>query len=432
MTPQSAFMLVAKIAPGREPALRALLATMNAEPGWANPHNAVLPFGIFDALHYARWVVLEDQTLADYAAHGMQAPDFPKQVVFMGDCDGDARALLADMAQRAAPGLRKLFAHCEDFDDGRDLLDWMHAHEVPIGANYVNWRGRTVRQVKEESTLQKLLSTHVQRDRLRSGAEVQQLRQELIAVVNEEQRAGRLALTPEQPTALGWRIRNFLHVIGVPLVGLLLSPLLLLSSPFILYVLRQREKQDPEIRLRPEPAALQALRDIEDRDATNQFSALGPVKPGRFRRWLITVVVLLIDYASRHVFNRGHLGRVRTIHFARWVFVDDKARVFFASSYDGSHEAYMDDFINKVAWGLNLVFSNGIGWPRTDWLIKRGARFEQRFKYFQRRHQIPSQTWYKAYPGITALDMIRNHRIRAGLEKRSMTDAEALAWLKLL
>ena len=48
----------------------------------------------------------------------------------------------------------------------------------------------------------------------------------------------------------------------------------------------------------------------------------------------------------------------------------------FASSYDGGHQAYMDDFINKVAWGLNLVFSSGVGWPRTDWLLLRGARRE--------------------------------------------------------
>ena len=174
------------------------------------------------------------------------------------------------------------------------------------------------------------------------------------------------------------------------------------------------------------------MRLLEDRDVTNQFSALGSLKPGRFRRWLASVILLLIDYASRHVFNRGHLGRVRTIHFARWVFIDNKARILFTSNYDGSHEAYMDDFINKVAWGLNLIFSNGIGWPRTDWLIKRGARSEQRFKYYQRRHQIPSQVWYKACPGLTLADMVRNQRIREGIECASMSDAQALAWLRLL
>ena len=39
----------------------------------------------------------------------------------------------------------------------------------------------------------------------------------------------------------------------------------------------------------------------------------------------------------------------------------------------------MDDFINKVALGLNLVFSNGIGWPRTRFLVlRRRARTSRR------------------------------------------------------
>ncbi len=123
---------------------------------------------------------------------------------------------------------------------------------------------------------------------------------------------------------------------------------------------------------------------------------------------------------------------MRTIHFARWVFLDDKTRVAFASNYDGSHEAYMDDFINKVGWGLNLSFSNGVGWPRTAWLLFQGCRHEQRFKRYQRRHQVRTQVWYKAYPGLTLTDMERNHQVRLGFEARSPDDAEVMAWLRLL
>ena len=54
------------------------------------------------------------------------------------------------------------------------------------------------------------------------------------------------------------------------------------------------------------------------------------------------------------------------------------------------------------------------------------------FKYFQRRHQLPTQVWYKAYPGLTLIDMERNARIRQGLEQGDPGDAEVLAWLKLL
>jgi hypothetical protein len=241
-----------------------------------------------------------------------------------------------------------------------------------------------------------------------------------------------LVLTPPAPTPLGWRLRNAIHLVGVPLVGLVLLPLILLCLPLFAVMLRRHEKNDAEFCPRPYAGAVRAMQELEDHDPSNSFTALGPVKPGRFRRALVTLLLLLIDYACRHVFGRGHLGRVRTIHFAHWVFLDDKTRVLFLSNYDGSHESYMDDFINKVAWGLNLIFSNGLGWPRTRWLLFEGARRELPFKYYQRGHQLPTQVWYKAYPGLTLTDISRNQRIREGLRDGEVSDAQAVAWLTLL
>ena len=40
----------------------------------------------------------------------------------------------------------------------------------------------------------------------------------------------------------------------------------------------------------------------------------------------------------------------------------------------------MDDFINKVGFGLNVVFSNGIGYPRTNWLIFDGCADELKYQ----------------------------------------------------
>ena len=174
------------------------------------------------------------------------------------------------------------------------------------------------------------------------------------------------------------------------------------------------------------------LAGLEDHDVTNQFSAIGAVKPGLFRRWTVTFLVWILDYGARHIYHRGHLTRVSTIHFARWVFLDGKTRLFFASNYDGSLEAYMDDFINKVGWGLNLVFSNGVGYPRTNWLIFQGAKDEQKFKNYIRRHQLPTEVWYNALPGLTAFDLEINSRICQGLTKNFMSDDEIRQWLKLI
>jgi hypothetical protein len=432
VTPQSPFTVMAPIAAGREAALREFLRTMNSQPGVADPRNAVLPFGEFENLHFARLAVLTDATMADLETYGVPRPKLPTYLSFFGDCDGSARDFLTELSQRADRGLRQIFSHCEGFDPAGDLLAWMLAHDQPVAANYVNWVGGTVRQVNEEHALQRALAARVSREPLSAGDGALQRRRELIAFVDDEVRAGRLTLSPPQPTPPGWKLKNIVHAIGVPLIGLIALPFLVVLLPFLIVMLRMRETSDPEVCPRPSAAAVKAMQELEDHDVTNQFTAIGPVKPGLFRRWLLTALLAATDYACRHVYTSGHLTRVQTIHFARWAFADDKARVLFASNYDGGHEAYMDDFINKVGWGLNILFSNGFGWPRTDWLILGGSRREQLFKHYQRGHQLPTQVWYNACPGLTVANRIHNRRIREGLERADMSESEALAWLRLL
>jgi hypothetical protein len=77
------------------------------------------------------------------------------------------------------------------------------------------------------------------------------------------------------------------------------------------------------------------------------------------------------------------------------------------------------------------VFSNGIGYPTTNWLILDGAKDEQKFKDYIRRHEVATEVWYNAHPGLTALDLQRNTLIRQGLEKETMTAPEVQQWLGL-
>jgi len=91
----------------------------------------------------------------------------------------------------------------------------------------------------------------------------------------------------------------------------------------------------------------------------------------------------------------------------------------------------MDDFIDKVAWGLNAVFSNGVGYPRTRWLVSGGATDEQAFKKFLRSNQVPTQLWYSAYDHLTAVNLDNNTHIRAGL-CGPLRDEDAKRWLRRL
>ena len=433
MTPQSNFMVLAPIEPQCETELRRLLASMNDAPGRVNPNNTLIPFANFELLHFARLLILDDKTSGDARVYGLPPRKFPLYLAFLGDMDGEEEAFLVDLARRASTGLRAIFSCCEGFTTDTDLVVWMKRHRSPSIANYVNCRGRTVRQVREEAALLHMLEAHLAANTFEfQGLSPREIHEKLGRFIDTEKSAGRLVLSDEESAPLGWSIRKALHLIGIPLLVLLVLVLLIPVLPFYLIVLRQQEKSDPELCPPVDQAYSDELALSEDHDVTNQFSAMGSLKPGTVR--LLTTIGVLgaVNYAARHFVRAGRLGRIRTIHFARWVFLDDKKRMVFFSNYDGSVESYMDDFINKTGFGLNASFSNGIGYPRTHWLVMEGCADERKYKEFLRRHTLPTQVWYKAYPGLTAVDLERNSRIRLGLELASISEKEACEWVSLL
>ena len=435
-------MIAAPIRPDRLPEVRALLATMNQRPGLADPNNPLVPFGRFETLHFARFIVLKDDTIDDLAVYGTSFTDAPIYLAFLGDCDGSAETLLADFVNRAGDGLRRIFSYCDGFTPGADLLTWLRQHSVKPAASYVNWIGRTARQIHEEAALHEALIGY-----LRSAAPhdaPRAIHGQLARLVREQGPR----LTQEGPTPLGWRLRQLLYIVAAAVAALVvLLPLLALPLPsalkvygiafvviavaviVLLVILRRHETTDPDILTPPTGEHLVELGAIQDVDITNQYNAFGSLKPGWFRRTAMATTLWLINVVTPILYPRGNLGRVQTIHFARWVFLDDKRRVYFASNYDGSAESYMDDFVNKVPYGLNLAFSHGLGYPRTAYLLSGGAMREQEFKNTQRRHSLTTDVWYKAYPGLSLFDIGRNARIRQGLESTTMTDADVQRWL---
>lgn len=433
MTPQAHFMILAPIVPAREAELRRLLASMNEAPGRVNANNALIPFAQFDTLHFARLLILDDKTIEDVRVYGLPVRTYPLYLAFLGDVDGEEDAFLNELARRAPDGLRAIFSCCHGFASDTDLVAWMKLLRSPASAVYANTRGRTVRQIREEAALREALEDYLAKYAPSlDGLSPREIHAKLRRWVIEEQSSGRLTLSDESPTPVGWWIGNMLHLIGMPLLTALASPVLIVIAPFYLFHLRRLEKTDPKFAPTVDLTYTEELALAEDHDVTNQYSALGSLKPGLVRLMTTIGVLSVVNYFARHVARPGRLGRVRTIHFARWVFIGGTERLAFFSNYDGSPESYMDDFINKTGFGLNASFSNGIGYPSTRWLVLDGCADERRFKEFQRQHTLPTQVWYKAYPGLTAIDLERNTRIRRGLESSSISDQEAREWIALL
>lgn len=419
MSAQVAVTVRAAITPGHVEALKAWLTELDASPRRAE----LLPFERLP-VHFARFVVLDEDVDLDGAP-------LPASLMFFCDADGAMYPFLYELANVAAAGVDEAFAHCEGFPAAptvHDRVGYLRARMLKADATYVNTTGRSVHQVHDEARLRDAVENFVDRQAPdwsdRSAEQVRDAVQHHVA----GDRTLSWAMRPAKGPGLIVRIRECAHLVTAAAAILLLAPLLILVVPFWLVVLRLQEMRDVPRTDPPDPAHLRALTDREDLVVQNQFTAIGYLKPGRLRNVTVTAVLWAINVAARHVFNRGNLAGVKTIHFARWVFIDGGRRMIFTSNYDGSLENYMDDFIDKIAWSLNAAFSNGVGYPRTKWLIGAGAKDEQAFKNYIRQRQLPTQLWYSAYPALSAANIADNARLRAGLSGR----APAHEWARRL
>ena len=422
LTRQLPVVIVAAVRSRQLAPLRRLLERIGEDAAG----NAELPLGRLRTAHYARLVLLEESRDLDGEA-------IPARLLYMSDIDEPLSDHLDDLLG-LGPGLDRVFGRCEGYPTRRELTResrrrWLKRHMVETQAFYVNTVGRTVLQVQRES----LLHTEIERFLDRgdwAGREPLEVRAAIQDHVNAAPELAWARAAVPGPGPLD--VARDVVAVALPVVGAVaVAPVLVPLLPLYALLLRWQELHDVVETERLPAAHERRLAELEDRGPVNQFSAIGLVKPGLLRRVTIGVAIRGLDLAARHVFNRGTLTGVKTIHFAHWTKLDSGRRLFFASNYDGTVKSYNDDFIDKVWWGLNLVFSNGVGWPRTFLLIWGGAQDEQAFKNYLRRHQIPTQVWYSAYPDLTAVNINNNAKIRAGLVG-SMNSEEAEQWLRLI
>src|SRR5262249_10182623 len=115
--------------------------------------DGTFPFNKFSTLHYARFVILDDQTVNDFKEAGERIPHYEPSLAFLGDCDEPGDTFLAAAADRAGEGLCKIFSHCVDPPSPGNLLAWMKRRSLCPIAAYVNTVGRTAHQIKLEHAL---------------------------------------------------------------------------------------------------------------------------------------------------------------------------------------------------------------------------------------------------------------------------------------
>lgn len=421
MPHQETLTVIARIRAAQVAPLKELLGAIREHRGtWS-----VVPFAELPRVHFARFIVFD-------AARDLDDKPLPPQLALLTNVDAPLGEHLRELATVCAAGLDAVFAHCEDYPaegarspEARERF--LRKHSYKSDAVHINRRGRSVQQIRQEEWLRRELNEFLDANSF-DGLAPSEVKERITTFVRGRSDLAWALRPPERP-ALSWRMKEHAHRFFAILLVVVLSPLLLIGLPFFLILLRRHEKRDvPDTSSAP-PALVRAFRDDEDFWPQNQVVAAGVFKPGLFRKLVAGTLLRVADFATRHIYNRGTLSGLNTIHFARWVTFDGGRRLFFTSNYDGSLESYMNDFIDKAAWGLNAIFSSGDGFPRTAFLFCKGITDEKAYKRFLPTRQVPTSVWYSAYPQLTTKNIANNEAIRLGLSQR-MSDAPARQWLK--
>jgi hypothetical protein len=135
----------------------------------------------------------------------------------------------------------------------------------------------------------------------------------------------------------------------------------------------------------------------EDVVTQNQLTLVTEVDPRHVDR--VKAVMSAIDSYAKRLSPPGSLIGISTIHFVRWLLIDDDTRLVMLSDYDGSWESYIDEFAEMILSGLDAIWETSFGYPPD------GARDLPAFKRFLRTHQFPAEIFFSAYPDATILNI---------------------------
>jgi len=436
---------------------RQTVALMRGEP----TESPIIAFEDLRTVHYARFVLLEPS-----GGNG-------HMLVLSTNYDGPEgesscppiRALenhINDLVQSVGDGLEQVFEHCDGFTKG-GLRSFIAEGQRKASTFYVGTSGRSRDQARWEEQLRRDVDAVLDDnavtwkgwspDKVRTAVRAKldgkyptipkfDAQPDLTARVKRLQKviAGFALSTIVGGFYFAWswvQLPNALHVEGalwddaIRIAVVLGLDLVLLAIPvaILLGYFRRLEKTDPQFQPVFDAATHQHLSEVsvgENEFLQNQLTHLAYIKPGTLRWLLIRGVFFALQILATSKYNKGKLGGIPSIHFARWVLLPNRA-VLFLSNFDSSWQSYLGDFIDQASTGLTAVWSNTIGYPRATWLVKAGSRDASRFLGWTREHQQPTQVWYSAYPGLSVVNINTNTEIRRGLADPDAMDAAT--WL---
>ncbi|WPB77711.1 hypothetical protein KYC5002_00915 [Archangium violaceum] len=393
-----------------------------------NKTGRSISFARLTTVHFLRWVILPEQK--DGKRH------YPPQLAFESNYDGPLDEHLEELIRVGGPVLARIYGYCAGCPSNvADSVDsfkrFLKRYQLRSAAFYRGYPNYSVQDVTENTRARRAIQDFL--DDPERGATLRGLPPEQLCQEIQKYLATVPGLKLERDSEPGpSRLDRFVGrlmdsrpvqlAVGIPVVLLLLP--VLVPTALVLRWKESRDKAEPKTKDMVDPR----VEGQEDYKVQNQLTHLVEVRPGLFRQLTLRTVLGGINFLAHHYYNRGNLGGIPSIHFARWVIIDNGRRLLFFSNYDGSWERYLGDFIDQAAVGLTGVWSNTRGYPKTRMLFGQGATNEEDFKQWTRDHQLYTQVWYSAHPDESVRNILQNVAVCAQL-KSQLKSQEAAQWL---
>lgn len=416
--------VLARVRAGEEAALRAVLREIGGDiagkKAAGSPPRPHIDFTAASNFHFARFALLTDPQRGTGAT----------RLLFASVYDGDLDSHVAELV-RVTSGMDAIWGRCEGYSDSASFSDFVRAHAHAPAAFYSAFRDESVASLRAASEARR--HAHALADAA-SPVAVQSLAERLPPVRLPERLAAAVAKIVHRSALGSQRVvralplgLDFVRAVGRHGLSTVWRATLRIITtldryPIFRVVNRLTRNRMPA---RKSPYSSVALdncapltpigdgdelpipsgQDVppmfrEDAVAQNQLTLVTRVNRSEVQR--VKAVLAAIDAYAKRLSPPGSLIGVSTIHFVRWLLIDDDRRLVLLSDYDGSWENYIDEFAETILSGLDAIWETSYGYPPD------GARDLPAFKRFLRAHQVPAEIFYSAYPDASVLNLRRD------------------------
>lgn len=423
-----------------------LLSEMQREP-------SRLPFADVPSVHFA--------TCAVIPAQEWEGEELPATLLFATSFSGPARAHVAELVAKMGPQLHTLFRHCQGFSlyaTDEDLAQFIRDHRRP-DAFYSGMHHLTREDVLRHRELRLAIQEFID-TRQRAGGltgDPKEVRREIQEYVAAQPDLA-WAKQPWQPPRSAFWARQWPGVLLLAFAGLLLAGTavfpfvdvpalafavkaawlglfgLIVVLGALLVGVRKAEDEQRYVAGRPPDERARELAATQTKKVINEMTIAGPIKNGRARPLFLRALLWLVRRLAEGIPGVRPPLHIPTVATARWIAMDGGRRLVFISNFTNDAEPYVRDFIDTHdgAKRINISFGFGGGYPKTEWIYKRGADEDPNaFIWVVAANQRPTELWFCPYHDMTIDNIVINRKIREGL---FATEEEkgAREWLALL